>query len=117
MLGGRCGLLGRFGEVAGVRAGTPLYLRYNAWLRKYYEFESIIGRWLLLHPELTDHAFPNCVLIDRAEGLAISQQGWEQFVSWLVMVVRDRLDAMEAGGGDTKWWLWRLVTVSGFPKI
>ncbi|MDQ0142887.1 hypothetical protein [Cupriavidus necator] len=25
-----------FGKVAGVGAGTPIYLRYNAWLREYF---------------------------------------------------------------------------------
>ena len=33
-----------FGEVAGVGAGTPLYLRYNAWLREYF---AAISGWVL----------------------------------------------------------------------
>lgn len=33
-----------FGKVAGVGAGTPLYLRYNAWLREYF---AAISGWVL----------------------------------------------------------------------
>lgn len=33
-----------FGEVVGVGAGTPLYLRYNAWLREYF---AAISGWAL----------------------------------------------------------------------
>ncbi|SPR95935.1 conserved membrane hypothetical protein [Cupriavidus taiwanensis] len=33
-----------FGKVAGVGAGTPLYLRYNAWLREYF---AAISGWAL----------------------------------------------------------------------
>ncbi|MGY2492009.1 YdcF family protein [Cupriavidus sp. CP313] len=33
-----------FAEVAGVGAGTPLYLRYNAWLREYF---AAISGWML----------------------------------------------------------------------
>jgi len=33
-----------FGEVAGVGAETPLYLRYNAWLREYF---AAISGWVL----------------------------------------------------------------------
>lgn len=33
-----------FGEVFGVGAGTPLYLRFNAWLREYF---AAISSWIL----------------------------------------------------------------------
>ncbi|NSX17879.1 YdcF family protein [Cupriavidus taiwanensis] len=33
-----------FGNVAGVGAGTPIYLRYNAWLREYF---ATISGWVL----------------------------------------------------------------------
>lgn len=33
-----------FGEALGVGAGTPLYLRFNAWLREYF---AAIGSWAL----------------------------------------------------------------------
>ncbi|WP_439684009.1 DUF218 domain-containing protein [Cupriavidus oxalaticus] len=33
-----------FGKVAGVGAGTPIYLRYNAWLREYF---AAISGWVL----------------------------------------------------------------------
>ncbi|SPA19738.1 conserved hypothetical protein [Cupriavidus taiwanensis] len=60
-----------------------------------YELESILARWLLLHPELTDRELPTCVLIESDKGLAISQEGWESFVCWLVETLRAKLDDME----------------------
>jgi len=60
-----------------------------------YELENILARWLLLHPELTDRDLSSCVLIEGAKGLAISQEGWENFVSWLVETLRAKLDDME----------------------
>lgn len=67
-----------------------------------FEFESIIARWLILHPTLTERDSPECVLIEHTKGLAISQDGWEQFVSWLIKVANDRLEAMEEHEENTK---------------
>ncbi|MBP0619346.1 hypothetical protein [Cupriavidus consociatus] len=60
-----------------------------------YELENILARWLLLHPELTDRELPTCVLIEGGKGLAISRDGWENFVCWLVETLRTKLDDME----------------------
>lgn len=60
-----------------------------------YELESIIARWLALNPNLTEHDSQGCVLMDHPDGLAISQDGWEEFVYWFVETLKDRLDAME----------------------
>lgn len=76
-------------------ATTYLYLKDVP-----YEFEDILGRWLLLHPELTESDSSECALIDHTEGLAINQEGWEQFVFWIMTVARDRLDAMEMERGS-----------------
>lgn len=60
-----------------------------------YELESLIARWLMLHPELTEHDSAECVLMEGPKGMAISQAGWETFVSWIVDTLREKLGALE----------------------
>ncbi|SOY40330.1 conserved hypothetical protein [Cupriavidus phytorum] len=60
-----------------------------------YELESIIARWLILNPNFTEHDSQECVLMDHPDGLAISQEGWQEFVSWILKTLTDRLYAME----------------------
>ncbi|WP_444632760.1 hypothetical protein [Cupriavidus oxalaticus] len=61
-----------------------------------YELESILARWLLLRPELTDRDdLSTCVLVEGGKGLAITREGWESFLSWLVETLRAKLDDME----------------------
>jgi len=60
-----------------------------------YELESLIARWLMLHPELTEHDSADCVLMEGPKGIAIGQAGWETFVSWIVDTLREKLDSLE----------------------
>ncbi|MGH8784999.1 MAG: hypothetical protein ACREYA_07925, partial [Cupriavidus necator] len=60
-----------------------------------YELESILARWLLLQPELTDRDLSTCVLVEGDKGLAITREGWESFLCWLVETLRAKLDDME----------------------
>lgn len=52
-------------------------------------------RWLLLRPELTDRDLSTCVLVEGGKGLAITRDGWESFLCWLLETLRAKLDDME----------------------
>lgn len=65
-----------------------------------YELEAPIGRWLALHPELVECDSKDRVLIEGPNGIAISQDGWSEFVSWIVATLGERLAELENSRTD-----------------
>lgn len=60
-----------------------------------YELEELFVRWISLRPELIEKDSPDCAFIEWEKGMAVSAEGWGEFVSWTTTVLKAEMERLE----------------------
>lgn len=62
-----------------------------------YEWENIIATWICSLPaDQVTEGMPDCILRSHPEkGLALTEEGWSGYVSWMTRVLTDAQEKLE----------------------